>query len=140
MWRSTRIAMQCGLGIACVWALCTCVAADPSHAASDRTTFLFRVEGVGAKALSIQGELTVDGKRVVIDNKTTPYEFRCEAANSLVGSFQPIDRDRRIRVKLFWPTYSTKKPVEKAKGSRIAFQWDGNSSHTSLRLGAEQPK
>ena len=137
--RVARTFHRC-LCIACVLALCAFAAPDPSPAGDGRVTFVFRVEGVSARSVLIQGDVMVDGKHVVIDRETTPYEFRCEAANSLVGSFQPIDVERWIRVKAFLPAYSKKKSVNKAKGSRIGLEWSGDGNQSRIMVWAEKAR
>lgn len=94
------------------------VGAEPSSEEL-RNPYRFLIEGVGKKEVEFNGKIEVDGKSRVFENERTPFEFRCEAATSLTGTFKPTEAGRRISARIYDPRYSLKKAFRKQKGYRI---------------------
>ena len=74
--------------------------------------------------IAFRGLITVDGKDRVVAHETTPFEFQCEAGSRISGYFEAIAASDRMRLRVFDPEYSTRRPAVWAKKvQRIRFSW-----------------
>lgn len=100
--------------------------------------FRFLIESAGGGPVEVNGVIEVDGTSRKFDHQRTPFEFHCEAASELNGSFEPIQAGRKIRVRAFVPLYSETKPIAKSKGRRISMKWSAESKEQTLTIWSEK--
>jgi hypothetical protein len=102
----------------------TLLAAAPDSGAGSRESYRFVLTAVGRGEVAFRGLINVDGKDRLLEREMTPFEFRCEAGSIISGYFEVIDHGRLLRLKVYDPGYSKRRPAVIAKKvERVRFSW-----------------
>jgi len=99
------------------------LAGEPG-AASAPQSYRFVLTSEKRKPIAVRGLITVDGKDRVVADAATPFEFECEAGSKISGYFEVVEDGDRMRLRVYDPEYSTRRPsVWAKKVQRIRFSW-----------------
>ena len=97
---------------------------DAGGQADARQGYRFVLKADGGGKTAIRGLITVDGKDRLVEREETPFEFRCEAGSVIAGFFEALAAGRTVRLTVFDPEYSTRRPSLQTSGfDRIRFSW-----------------
>jgi hypothetical protein len=86
-------------------------------------SYWVRVESAHHAQVTFSGSYVLNGHEVRVHAATTPWEYRCEAGETITGTFRADDAEKPIRVAIHEGGPSAAKPAAEAKGAALEFAW-----------------
>jgi hypothetical protein len=109
-------------GVALVGAVAA--AAEPAVEPGPAQAYRFVLTSDARGETAFRALITVDGKDRLLERATTPFEFRCEAGSTIAAYIEVLDGEGAMRLKVFDPAYSKRRPSAMWKGlRRVRFAW-----------------
>lgn len=105
--------------------LCVAPAAPQDRARDDaHQPYRFRITARGPGEVTLRGRIVVDGVERDHERVRTPFEFFSEWSQVISGEFEVLTPGRTIRLRVYDPSYSRRRPSASASGVRyVRFAW-----------------